>query len=256
MNKSSVQRTRNTISLPQLREAKWFAFDLDDTLHSFRKASATATKAVLEAIQTHSGHPLEELENVYKRILIQGTASAFVDGKTSHQYREARFQQLIHARGIELEHGEMKVLVDMYETVLMANLERKAGVMELFQTLKHHGCKIAVVTEGPQDAQERTIDTLGITPYVDYLATTNKLRVAKVDGLFVKVLEYLRLDPREMVVIGDSWERDVEPAIQAGVSCIYYSLKEPEASDAVVGWITNFGELRALVEEAYEKLEA
>jgi putative hydrolase of the HAD superfamily len=210
-------------SLLRLREAKWYAFDLDDTLHSFRKASSAAVKAVLEVIYKNSDRALEELESEYKRILTQGTSSAFVDGKTSHQYREDRFRQLLQVHNINLDDAQMQGLLSLYERVLTENLELKPGALELLQTLKRRGHKIAVITEGPQDAQERTVEALGIAPYVDYLATTNKLGVTKIDGLFVKVLERLGLRPEDMIMTGDSWERDIAPATQAGIYCVFYS---------------------------------
>lgn len=238
--------------LIQLREAKWYAFDLDDTLHSFRKASAAAVKAVLDVVHERSGRTLGELEVEYKRILTQGTAAAFVDGKTSHQYREDRFRQLAQSFDIKLDDGQMQDLVNLYEKVLTESLELEPGVLDLFRTLKSYGHKIAIITEGPQDAQERTVEALGIAPYIDYLANTNKPRVAKIDGLFVKVLEHLELEPKDMIMIGDSWDRDIVPATQAGIYCIYYSEVERtlESRDHQTR-IGQFEKFEALVEAAH-----
>ena len=214
----------------RLHEAEWYAFDLNDTLHSFRKASTVAVTAVLRIIQRESDslYPLEKLEAEYKRILACGTASALFNGKASHQYRETRIQQLIQNYNIKLPEGHMLVLLDQYEKTLMKNLQLKAGVIDLFQPLKCYGCKIAIITEGPQDAQERTVEALGSIPYIDCLATTNKLEVAKINRVFIKVLNHLELQPRGMIMIGDSWERDIMPAAQAGMYCIHYAEREPE----------------------------
>ncbi|KAF3006800.1 hypothetical protein E8E13_010386 [Curvularia kusanoi] len=253
MNQPQEKGENYPDTLHKLRTAKYYAFDLDDTLHNFRSASSTASKSIFSALQPLSTSPIHELESSYQKILSQGTSSAFVDGKTSHQYRSDRFQKLVDAHGIQLQSGEMQKLVELYERVLMETLERKEGVLELFQTLKSRGHSIAVVTEGPQDAQERTVEALGITPYIDYLATTNKLGVAKVDGLFVKVLEHLDLKPADMVVIGDSWERDVVPASQAGLYCVHYS--EKDGSGAIAqGWrVSGLEQLRLLVEAAHDE---
>ncbi|KAF1360922.1 HAD-like protein [Lizonia empirigonia] len=200
MNEADVGISNVRIQARQnhLRDAKWYAFDLHDTLHGFRKASAAAVTTVLRILngQRHPESALEDLEMEYKRILARGTASAFVDGRTSHQYREDRLQQ---------------------------NFELKPGVLDLLKTLKQYGHMIAVITEGPQDGQERTVEALGLMPYIDYLATTNKLGVAKTDGLFVKVLEHLGLEPNEMIMTGDGWERDIVPATQAGIYCVHYT---------------------------------
>lgn len=247
------------VSIPySLRTAKHYLFDLDDTLHSFRAASSTATKAVLATLQTQnpSKCTLEELQASYKTILAHSTASAFVEGKTSHQYRGERFQQLARAHDIPLSAEKLQELVDLYERVLMQSLQLKHGVLELFATLEHYGKGIAVVTEGPQDAQERTVETLGLATKIGYLATTNKLGVAKVDGLYERVVEELGLKVGEVIVVGDSWERDVLPAAKAGAFCVHFDEGGLEEGEIAEGWrVGGLGELRVLVEAAHGELE-
>lgn len=250
MTSSSIHLETHALSPTHIHTAKWLAFDLDDTLHSFRHASSLATSSVLSSISTLTSHPLSSLQTTYSLILAQGTAAAFTDGKTSHQYREARFRALLSACNLTLPNDAMADLVALYESVLMANLRRKPGVLQLFATLKRRGFKIAIVTEGPQDAQERTVEALGIDPYVDFLATTNGLGVAKVNGLFGRVLERLGLRPGEMVVVGDSWERDVKPAREAGMYCVWFAEKGlgGRKEEEGWGWVTEFEALRAVVE--------
>jgi putative hydrolase of the HAD superfamily len=236
----------------RLREAKWYAFDLDDTLHSFRKASGAAATAVLQVIHKEHNPPcsLEELEAEYKRILAQRTAAAFVDGKTSHQYREERLRLIAHKWDLKVSQEQMQVLLDYYELALMASLELKSGVLDLLKTLRQYGHKIAVITEGPQDAQERTVDALGLTPFISYLATTNKLRIAKVDGLYAKVLEHLNITSHDMIMIGDSWERDIVPAKKAGIYCIHYTENEETARDMTK--LAKFDHLTAVIKDTFQ----
>lgn len=82
------------------------------------------------------------------------------------------------------------------------------------------GKKFAVITEGPQDAQKRTIQGLGIGDYVEFIATTNYFRVSKTSGLFPKVLEHLGIFPGDMAYIGDNEERDIKPAMVEGIFSI------------------------------------
>ena len=48
------------------------------------------------------------------------------------------------------------------EFTLMNLLELKCGALDLLSMIKDMGKKIVVITEGPQDAQERTVQGLGI----------------------------------------------------------------------------------------------
>lgn len=218
----------------RLREAQWYFFDLDDTLHDYRKASLAATTAILEKI--HTDHlpqcPLPSLHSDYILILSHDTPHAFTDGKTSHQYRSARISRLLSHHNITLDNTNMEVLLSLYETVLSANLSLKSDVLPFLDLLKHHGHKIAIISEGPQDAQERAIETLGLTPYVEYLATSNKLGVAKTEGLFERVLEDLDVEARDVVLVGGSWERDVLPAQGLGICWVHYQ----EVWDGELEW--------------------
>lgn len=110
-DESQAQQADFDVSLSRLREAQWYAFDLDDTLHNFRAASSAAVKSVLQVIYDLIGHALEELETGYKHIFARATASAFADDKTSHQYHVDRFRQLVQACNIALDDKQMQSLV-------------------------------------------------------------------------------------------------------------------------------------------------
>ncbi|KAM0421111.1 hypothetical protein ACHAPT_011182 [Fusarium lateritium] len=218
----------NQEQLLKILQAKtWVGFDLDDTLHEFRKASRAAVTHCLSRIANENPHSkVEDLEEQYRIILKQGTASAFTDGKTSHDYRRERFGATLSH--FQLNHDSIEELLHDYERVLVENLTLKPGALPLLKAIKESGRKIAVITEGPQDAQERAVRDLGIASYIDFLATTNRFGVAKTSRLFGKVLEHLKLQSREIVYVGDSKERDVEPATDEGIYVIH--LREDQAS--------------------------
>ena len=108
-----------------------------------------------------------------------------------------------------------------YEGTLMSSLELKCGALDLLSMVKDMGKKIVVITEGPQDAQERTLRGLGIEGFIEFLATTNYFGVVKTGGLFPRVLEPLGVSPGEMAYIGDNEQRDMKPALAEGIFSIH-----------------------------------
>ena len=50
----------------------------------------------------------------------------------------------------------------VYDLTLTQSLELKCGALSLLMLVKSMGKKVVVITEGPQDAQERTLQSLGI----------------------------------------------------------------------------------------------
>lgn len=202
-----------------LKQKTWFAFDLDDTLHEFRRASSAATTAVLENISEQYGTSLLELQDEYARVLKEKTSGAFADGRTSFDYRRERFASVLAT--FNFPGDGMAEYLDIYENKLTKSLQLKAGAIGVLSLLKELGKKIMVITEGPQDSQERTIKALQIEQYVDFLATTNHFRVTKTTGLFNQVLSHLKIAADELVCIGDSEHRDIVPAMGVGIFTIH-----------------------------------
>ena len=50
--------------------------------------------------------------------------------------------------------------------------------------------------------------------------TTNKFGKSKTDGLFESVLEYLGIEGKDMVYIGDNYARDIIPAREQGIMTV------------------------------------
>ncbi|KAJ5737185.1 uncharacterized protein N7483_002310 [Penicillium malachiteum] len=214
-----------------LLSKKWFGFDLDDTLHKFRKASSQASESVFEALHTDHGINIDTLRSTYANVLRTSTANAFTDGRSSTEYRRERFTRILQAHAaINVEKTNIDSLLGIYKSSLQSSLTLKPGVVELFRSLRQLGKNIIVVTEGPADAQEWTVRELGIDSYVGILVTTNEIGKSKVDGLFGVVLERYGIDAEEIVYFGDNEVRDVRAALQSGILAILYDEKRLEHS--------------------------
>ena len=201
-----------------LTERTWIGFDLDDTLHEFRRSSGIATNSVLAEISNRHGTPISTLKDEYSMVLKMKTANAFSDWKTSFDYRRERFAAVLDHFSLPQDDQFMSNLLELYEANLMASLELKCGALDLLSLIKDMGKKIVVITEGPQDAQERAVRGLGID---DFLATTTHFGVANTDGLFPRVLEYLCITSGDIVYIGDNEDRDMKPALAEGIFSIH-----------------------------------
>jgi len=207
----------------ELLSKPWFGFDLDDTLHEFRKASGAATTVALSHIATQHQILLKDLKAAYKKVLARGTWNSFTDGRTSLQYRKERFANLLEMFYIVPTSEFLDILAARYKTALEQSLEIKPGAAGLLKYLKEKGKKVVVITEGPEDAQKWTLEKLGLIEHVDYLATSNRLGVSKAAGLFPRVLDELQIKGEDLVFVGDSYPRDVVPALAEGIRAVYYA---------------------------------
>lgn len=74
---------------------KWIGFDLDDTLHFYRKASGQACEAVFQYLYEEFGAPQATLRAKYGGILKTAQSGSFAEGKTSRDYRGLRFRSFL-----------------------------------------------------------------------------------------------------------------------------------------------------------------
>ncbi|KAF1958133.1 hypothetical protein CC80DRAFT_409037 [Byssothecium circinans] len=215
---------------PRFEKAKWFAFDLDDTLHESRRASTAAITAVLSAIirdfsatHTHPSHPLTlaDLQTQYTKTKTpapQPSTTAFTDNgnpSPQHQHHTFRLLATLSAFPLTPTDAQLASYTSLYETTFTANLELKCGVVELFTTLHSLGKKIAVVMEGPEDAQLRTIEHLGLRKWVQYVVEASRDRrgAGTTEGLYGE----LGVRAEEVVVVGGWGDGDGEDAGVVGV---------------------------------------
>ncbi|KAL8721930.1 MAG: hypothetical protein Q9225_001486 [Loekoesia sp. 1 TL-2023] len=232
-----------------------FGFDLDDTLHEFRKASGTASSSIFGYLTEHSAATLEELRATYTNILAEATSNAFADGKTSEDYRKERFATLMRAHEIEVTDEVLQHMLQLYKTSLQAALTLKPGALELLLKLKKLGKKIILITEGPEDAQHWTVQTLGIADMVHVLITSNKSGKTKINGLFGVALKELHIKAKDLVFIGDNMARDILPAEQEGIMAVHYSESESVRLQLEVLRVNSLWKLSELLASSADQIE-
>jgi putative hydrolase of the HAD superfamily len=229
---------------PSLR---WVAFDLDDTLHGFRRASGRAAEAVFAEVERRQGFPADRLHEAYGEILQLAQSAGFALERTAREYRAERFAAMLDRFGPP-KQGEpgMDRLLDAYDAALGEELELTEGAAEALSAARWAGLSTMVVSEGPADAQALTIERLGIAPMVDLLVTSAAERASKSDGLLEVALARAGCGPEEMLYVGDSVERDIAPALALGIATVYVG--EDELPDGMEAMRTDLVELGRLLE--------
>ncbi len=207
-----------------MTKVKWVIFDLDDTLHEFSLAAKTAMEMVYHYLDEEFGIDPVEAREAYADILKEGQSTHFVDDLPSRTYRQKRLEKLFDRFSL-LYHIHLDRCLDIYDESLAEVLTLKEGAIELLQECKRHDLNVMVVTEGPEDAQQKTLERLGIAPYVNRLFTSSKCKLHKGNGLFTHAIEEVGGTPEESIVIGDNIDRDIAPAEAMGLLAILVTKK-------------------------------
>ena len=95
---------------------------------------------------------------------------------------------------------------------------------------------VVVVTNGPPDIQRLKLAQTGLGGLFSGVVISGELGIGKPHpGVLLHALDLVQSSPGRAVMVGDSWERDVEGALSAGVRPIWLSLgRVPPVSDATV----------------------
>jgi hypothetical protein len=91
---------------------------------------------------------------------------------------------------------------------------------------------LGLLTNGPPDIQRFKIDHAGLADYFDATVISGETGIGKpARAAFALVAAQLGVDVASMVMVGDSWERDVLGALQAGSSAVWIAggRNRPEA---------------------------
>jgi putative hydrolase of the HAD superfamily len=230
---------------------QYIGFDLDDTLHEYKKASGKANNAVFHYIATIHSHltSFQALSQAYKGILSKSTTDAFKDGRTSYEYRRERFEALLKGQRIPYDDHWLNELLDFYKETLKHCLELKKGAKELLETARIHGKTVVLVTEGPLDAQIWTLEILGLNKLVQRIFTPGEFGKDKTDGLFQDVLSSLGIEPHQILFIGDRIERDIIPAKEYGIQTILF---DESSENLLSDCSSDFYETNSLLDIANE----
>lgn len=173
--------------------------------------------AVYADLHRGFGISSDQAAAAYATILAEHTADAFVSGRDSQSYRTERFSALLAALGVP-HQAHLPTMLWLYETTLTRELRLLDGVPDVLTDLRQQGFQLAIITDGPDDAQLRTIRHLGLEPLIDRIYTSNVEGLAKRGGLFARVLERLGIEPGELLHVGDSLENDIRAAAALGIS--------------------------------------
>lgn len=98
------------------------------------------------------------------------------------------------------------------------------GLHEMLNTLKEHGYKLGIITNGRDFYQRNKIFALGISNYFNEIVTSGAVNIKKPDHtIFQIALNNLQSSSESSVFIGDSLKADVVPAKELGMFTILKS---------------------------------
>lgn len=191
--------------------------DIDNTLYSYPKAHDAALEVMLGLMHQVLNVEMGKLYELYKEArhhihkMLKGTAA-------SHN-RLLYIQHMMELLGLK-PFGLPYRLYNLYWSTFFDHMVPMPGVLEFLARLD--GVPVCLVTDMTADIQHQKVIRLGIEPFVQYMVTSEEVGHEKPHPkIFQRALKKLGLSASEVCMIGDSYEKDILGAAEAGISACW-----------------------------------
>lgn len=197
---------------------QWLFFDADGTLFDFEKSQAIA----LEQVFAHHGiaYKIAHL-TAFRQINAELWLALERKQLVPDVLKVRRFELLLATIGTP--HAA-ELFSEVYLQYLGARPELIGGAEELLQTLSSK-YRIAIVTNGLQAVQRNRLARSTIRDYVSEIVVSEEIGHAKPAREYFEVAFARAGNPakREVLLIGDSWNSDIQGAAQYGIDVCWYN---------------------------------
>ena len=196
-------------------------FDLDNTIYDYDKCDRYAVKKLRNHCRKVYGLSAENFDQLYEKAksITKKRLGAAAASHNRMLYAQ-NLMELLRKRPVSYALE----LYDIYWNAMLEHMEPYGYVLPLFEKLERIGIRIAVLTDLTVHIQHRKIRKLGIADYISVLVTSEEAGKEKPDkAAFELVLEKLNLMPHQVIMVGDSYEKDIAGARNAGMHGILFS---------------------------------
>lgn len=218
-----------------MKKMRPLCFDLDHTLWDFETNSRLALRDGYNAMGL-KGLGVESADDwiaSYERAN-EWCWAQFREGKMDKEtLRSARFKLAFEGLDMEAEGdvaqrlGEHYIETSPYQTALLE------GTMEVLEELAKRGHRMFILTNGFEEVQHIKVKNSGLEPFFTGVYTSDFLGVKKPNPkAFERAAEAEGLSMSGgIVMVGDSWESDVEGAHGVGWDAVHFNPKEEHRKD-------------------------
>jgi HAD superfamily hydrolase (TIGR01549 family) len=209
-------------------------FDLDDTLFDHQYAARAALQAVQACHDCFRAVAFEELARAHARFLEDLHHDVMLGRIPLDAARRERFRRLFGAMGVEADEALTAVAAVAYRERYQRARRAIDGANALLPLIKARA-HVGVVSNNLLEEQREKLRHCGLDRFVDTLVVSEEAGVSKPDPIIFRLaLDRLVCDPREAVMIGDSWRADVAGARAAGIRAIWFNPAGGERPDPAV----------------------
>ncbi len=142
---------------------------------------------------------------------------------TTEELRFVRLQKTFEAVNCPQNDKVITVLSEGYINQLSTHTHIFEGTIDLLDYLKPN-YRLHIITNGFENVQQKKMANAGLAPYFEVVLTAEKAGVKKPHpDIFNQALALAETTAKNALMIGDSFEADIEGAIALGMQAIQFN---------------------------------
>ncbi len=197
--------------------------DFDNTLYPYNPAHYHAMDKCAERFEHISaGNDLNALyESAKSEIHLELHTQAASHSR--HLYFQRVFEKLFNKSYLDLATE----FEELYWRSFLSAMHVDHRALKFLQECKVSNIRTCIVTDLTARVQAKKLMHLGIAEYIDFLVSSEEAGVEKPDPrIFKLALKKLRLEAGQVIMIGDSLERDISGAEGLGIKAFQVIVHE------------------------------
>ena len=203
------------------KNIKAIFFDLDNTLFDFKECERQALEFLFENIGEKYKKEYQEIFSTIDKDLWNRVALN-ISEVPIEQIPEYRFK--IFFDKISIKYIDYKRANKIFTEKLKQSCTLVENAEEVIKYLYNKNYKLYIVTNGLINIQKIRIMNSNISTYFSDIIVSEEVGVTKPNSkIFNELLKRNKLQPSEVIMIGDSLEHDIKGAKSVGIKSIWYN---------------------------------
>ncbi|KYG27035.1 HAD family hydrolase [Alkalihalobacillus trypoxylicola] len=222
-------------------DIKLILFDLDNTLYNFNEKWDIGTYHTFKASKLTDGIQFEDFIVEYKKNDKYYWELHHKGEIDLDAVRRLRFIKTLQFFGKKANVGESDEYFQAFISKVLDLIKPDETVNRFLKELSNH-YKIGILTNGKVKEQSIKINNLELDTIIpeSHIFVSEKIGYDKPnEKAFLTVLNDFKLEPREVIYVGDSWDNDVIGAKKVGIKPIWIDINSSKITDHEIDTYSN-----------------
>ncbi len=204
-------------------------FDLDETLSDHKYSLRIGLDAVKKDFPALAEEETETLMAWYQEALDQAFAR-YLTGEITHEENgREKVRLMFRKKGIAISESDVDRFLSIYREAYRSDRRATLGTVQTLEALRRHGYKIGVVTNGQEAIQREKLNEIKIENLINEIIVSETAGFSKPSPeIFDLALKKLGSTREETLMVGDHIQKDIEGALSAGITAIFYAPESKE----------------------------